>query len=48
MRYITNDGNGAIFWSDHGVGYVVSGPVDHDRLQQVARQVYDQMDKAQL
>jgi hypothetical protein len=31
-----------LFWADRGVGYVVSGGADRDRLTQVARLVYDQ------
>jgi anti-sigma factor RsiW len=48
MRYAANNGNGAMFWADRGVGYVVSGPTDRDRLQHVARLVYDQYEKAGL
>ncbi len=48
MRYATHDGNGAMFWADRGVGYVVSGPVDRDRLNHVAQLVYDQNEKAGL
>ncbi len=48
MRYAANDGNGAMFWADRGVGYVVSGPTDRDRLNRVARLVYDQNEKAGL
>ena len=35
----------ALFWADNGVGYVVSGGSDRDRLTQVARLVYDQTEK---
>jgi anti-sigma factor RsiW len=45
MRYATDGGDGALFWTDRGVGYVVSGPTDRERLNQVARQVYDQTEK---
>jgi anti-sigma factor RsiW len=45
MRYAAQDKDGALFWADKGVGYVVSGPTDKDRLNQVARQVYDQTEK---
>jgi anti-sigma factor RsiW len=45
MRYRTSDGDGAMFWADDGVGYVVSGPIDKARLNQVARLVYDQTEK---
>jgi len=47
MRYTSNDNEGALFWADRGVGYVVSGGADRDRLTQVARLVYDQADKDQ-
>jgi anti-sigma factor RsiW len=46
MRYATRDGQGALFWADRGVGYVVSGSTDRERLTQVAKLVYDQADKA--
>jgi anti-sigma factor RsiW len=49
MRYTTQDKNGAkdgaLFWADRGVGYVVSGSSDRERLSQVARLVYDQTEK---
>ncbi|MBR1125214.1 anti-sigma factor [Bradyrhizobium lablabi] len=45
MRFTTAENSGAVFWSDDGVGYVVSGPADKERLKQVARLIYDQMDK---
>jgi anti-sigma factor RsiW len=45
MRYASHDVDGALFWSDRGVGYVLSGPTDRDRLGQVARLVYDQTEK---
>lgn len=48
MRYAAHDGNGALFWADRGVGFVVSGGLDRDRLTQVARLVYDQNEKAGL
>jgi anti-sigma factor RsiW len=46
MRYATQDNDGALFWTDHGVGYVVSGGNDRDRLTLVARLVYDQTEKS--
>jgi len=46
MRYATRDNNGAMFWADRGVGYVVSGSSNRERLTQVARLVYDQTDKS--
>jgi anti-sigma factor RsiW len=49
MRYTSQDRNGAkdgaLFWADRGVGYVVSGTSDRERLAQVARLVYDQTEK---
>ena len=45
MRYTTADNSGAMYWSENGVGYVLSGPTDKDRLNQVARLVYDQTEK---
>ena len=48
MRYAARASDGALYWSDRGVGYVVSGPTDKDRLNAVARQVYDQTEKAEL
>jgi anti-sigma factor RsiW len=48
MRYAARDKDGAMFWSDNGVGYVVSGPTDKEKLQHVARLVYDQTEKAGL
>jgi len=45
MRYAKQDNDGALFWADRGVGYVVSGGSDRDRLTQVARLVYDQAEK---
>jgi len=49
MRYTTQDKNGAkegaLFWTERGVGYVVSGTTNRERLSQVARLVYDQTEK---
>jgi anti-sigma factor RsiW len=46
MRYAKQDKDGALFWADRGVGYVVSGGSDRERLTQVARLVYDQVQKS--
>ncbi len=45
MRYASQDNDGALFWADRGVGYVVSGGSDRERLTQVARLVYEQTEK---
>ena len=46
MRYASKNDDGALFWADRGVGYVVSGPTNKERLTQVARLVYDQTEKS--
>jgi len=46
MRYAAKDKDGAMYWADKGVGYVVAGPVDKQKLTQVARLVFDQTDPA--
>ncbi len=48
MRYASQNNDGALFWADRGVGYVVSGPTDKERLSQVARLVYDQTERTGL
>lgn len=45
MRYTAAENSAAVYWSDDGVGYVVSGPVDKERLKQVARLIYEQTEK---
>jgi anti-sigma factor RsiW len=45
MRYTAADNSGAVYWSEDGVGYVLSGPTDKTRLDQVAKLVYDQTEK---
>jgi len=46
MRYTAAENSGAMYWSEDNVGYVLSGPTDKDRLNQVARLVYDQTEKS--
>ena len=46
MRYSVKGNDGALFWADRGVAYVVSGGNDRGRLTQVAQAVYDQMEKS--
>ena len=46
MRYAAQGNDGALFWADGGVGYVVSGGTDRSRLTQIAQSVYDQMEKS--
>jgi anti-sigma factor RsiW len=45
MRYTAAENSGAMYWSEDDVGYVLSGPSDKVRLDQVARLVYDQNEK---
>jgi len=45
MRYTAAENSGAMYWSEDDVGYVLSGPTDKEKLQQLARIVYDQGDK---
>ncbi len=45
MRYTAAEDSGAMYWSDNDVGYVLTGPTDKEKLNQVARQVYDQTEK---
>lgn len=45
MRYTAAENSGAMYWSDDDVGYVLSGPSDKERLNQVARLVYEQNEK---
>src|SRR6266404_5338685 len=46
MRYTAAENSGAMYWSEDGVGYVLSGPTDKDRLTQIAHLVYDQSEKS--
>ena len=46
MRYARQDNDGALFWAERGVAYVVSGSSDRERLTQVARLVYEQTEKS--
>lgn len=36
----------AFYWVDSKVAYAVSGPADRERLEQVAKSVYEQVDKS--
>jgi anti-sigma factor RsiW len=46
MRYRAADRFAAVYWVEQGLAYVVSGPVDRERLLRVAQAAYDQIDKA--
>jgi len=45
MRYTAAENSGAMYWSEDEVSYVLSGPIDKEKLHQVARLVYDQTDR---
>lgn len=45
MRYAAQGRDSALFWAEKGVGFVVSGSSDRDRLTQVAKLVYDESEK---
>src|SRR5215468_10859890 len=45
MRYREADRFAAVYWVEHGLAYVVSGPTDRERLLNVAQAAYDQIDK---
>ncbi len=45
LRYRAGERFAALYWVEHGLAYVVSGPLDRDRLQTVAQAAYDQIDK---
>jgi len=44
LRYKSDDHSAAFYWVDDKVAYVVSGPADRDRLEQVTKTVYEQVD----
>jgi anti-sigma factor RsiW len=45
LRFKGGERDATIAWVDDKVGYVVSGPSDRDKLETVAKNVYDQVDK---
>jgi anti-sigma factor RsiW len=46
MRYRAGERFAALYWVDRGLGYVVSGPPERERLLAVAQAAYDQIEKA--
>jgi anti-sigma factor RsiW len=44
LRYNADGDTAAIFWADQNVAYVVAGPADRDRLLQIAKTAYDQIE----
>jgi anti-sigma factor RsiW len=45
MRYREGEPFSSFYWVDQGLGYVVSGPNDRQRLWAVVQAAYDQIDK---
>jgi anti-sigma factor RsiW len=45
LRYNPAGQVGAVYWIDRDLGYVISGPADHDRLVAVAQSAYEQLDR---
>jgi anti-sigma factor RsiW len=45
LRFKTGDRFAAYYWVDDQHAYVVSGPAERARLEQVAKTIYDQVDK---
>ena len=46
LRYRGGDRVAAFYWVDDKVAYVVSGPADRERLEQISKTAYEQMDKS--
>ncbi len=45
LRFKDGDGSAAFYWVDDKVAYVVSGPADRGKLEDVTKTVYEQVDK---
>ena len=45
LRYKHGDRYAAFYWVDDKRAYVVSGPAERERLEQVSKTIYDQVDK---
>jgi anti-sigma factor RsiW len=45
LRYRVSGQVGAYYWIEGEFGYVMTGPADRDRLQRVAQQAYEQLEK---
>jgi anti-sigma factor RsiW len=46
LRFKQGDRFAAFYWVDDKVAYAVSGPANRDKLEKVAKSVYDQVDKS--
>lgn len=45
LLYTTGERNAAYYWVDGNVAYVLSGPPQQDRLHEIAKSAYDQIDQ---
>lgn len=45
LHFKTGEKYSAVTWVDDNIGYVVSGPSDRDKLELVAKNIYDQVDR---
>lgn len=46
LRYRSEERSAAFYWVDGKVAYVVSGPADREKLEQVTKTVYEQVDRS--
>lgn len=46
LRFRAGGRDAAFYWVDDKVAYVVSGPADRSRLEQITKAVYEQVDKS--
>jgi anti-sigma factor RsiW len=46
LRFKAANRVAAIYWVDDQHAYVVSGPADRERLEQITKVIYDQVDKS--
>jgi anti-sigma factor RsiW len=46
LRFKEGDSSAAFYWVDDKVAYVVSGPSNRDKLEDVTKSVYEQIDKS--
>jgi anti-sigma factor RsiW len=46
LRYESGKQFAAFTWVDNDIGYVVSGPSTRDRLEQVTKRIYEQIDRS--
>jgi anti-sigma factor RsiW len=45
LRYTQGNQNAAYYWVDRDLAYVLSGPAEQDKLHEIAKAAYDQIDQ---